>query len=185
MIFQPSDFYTLQDNTKIFSERRDTLLYPGQQYNSLTTRILVNSHHLETDYFKDLMENFPQYISVVKTNHPSGEYFIYINFIPTQDSEWQQIILKNAQDIIVGGTLNIFSSISHALSKIKEFKIIKKTTDSLLLCQFGKYEKFLIYTNSAIEECLKVYNINIANRDDKLFISTDEIPLLEPNDISI
>src|SRR5690606_9629691 len=115
---------------------------------------------------------------------PGYEYFIYVNFIPTQDSEWQQIILDNAQDITWQKYPNIFSSISHALSKIKECKIIKKTTDCLLLCQFGKYEKFLIYTSSSIEECIKIYKINMADRDSRLFIS-DEIPLLESNDVSI
>jgi len=179
MILKPSEFYTLQDQTKLFSFRRVGELYIGSQYSSLLYKVLINSSQLQNEYFQNLIEKFPEYVSIEETTHPYFKYWLYVYFEPSKDSEWQEIIFNNASDIFFPNRPNLFSSVSHAIDKIKDFKILKKTTNSLLLCQFGKYQKFLIYTTASLNESIEIYKINTSYRDNQFFIPINAMPLLE------
>lgn len=180
MILKPSDFYILQDNMSWYSSRNSTFLSIGDTYKSFAIRVMLSDYKLKTAYFQELIKKYPENITINKSNNHFFDYYVYITFVPSLDTEWQEIVYRNSMDITFSGKPNIFSSVTHAIEKIKEFKIIKKTTDSLLLCQFGEYEKFIIYTNSSKDECNKIYQINVAHRDNKLFRNINEPDLLSP-----
>ncbi|WEH88083.1 hypothetical protein [Acinetobacter soli] len=150
------------------------MLSIGSTYQNFSIRIAIHKNKLNKDYFQKMIKEYPENIVILKSTHGFWDYDMHVTFEPSDDSEWQEIIFNNSIDVSFTNKPNIFSSVSHAIDKIKEFKILKKTTKSLLLCQFGKYEKFLVYTNSSEEECKKIYEINIANRDNRLFRNINE-----------